>query len=146
MNKKEKELINLIQKEFPLCSRPFKALAERVGLTEEEVLNFLKKLKEEGVLRHLGASINSKKLGYRTCLCAASLPKEKLYLAEEIARLPEVTHAYLRKHSLNFWFTLITPSEEREKELISFLEKTYSIEIKKFPTLKKFKVRAVFEV
>ncbi len=146
MNGKEKKLLNLIQKEFPLCSRPFKALGERVGLTEEEVLSFLKRLKEKGILRHLGASINSKKLGYRTCLCATSLPEEKLYLAEEIARLPEVTHAYLRKHSLNFWFTLITPSEGKEKEIIAFLEKTYGIEIKKFPTLKKFKVRAVFEV
>ncbi len=146
MNEKEKKLLNLIQEEFPLCSRPFKELGKRVALSEGEVLNFLQRLKEQGILRHLGASVNSKKLGYRTCLCAATIPEDKLYLAEKIAELPEVTHAYLRKHQLNFWFTLITPSEEKENEIITSLERDYHIKIKKFPTLKKFKVRAVFEV
>ena len=72
--KKLKELINFLQKEFPLTSEPFKVLAERFGLEEKEILEFLKDLKEKGVIRHFGASVNSHKLGYTTCLCAANYP------------------------------------------------------------------------
>ena len=146
MNEKEKKLLNLLQKEFPLSPFPFKILGEKVNLSEKEVLSFLKTLQEKGILRHLGASVNSKKLGYYTLLCATHIPDNKLYIAETIAKLKEVTHAYLRKHYLNFWFTLITPSEEKAKELIKSLESSFSIKIKSFPSIKSFKVKAVFEI
>ncbi len=144
MAKANQDLLNLIQEEFPLEEKPFESLAKRLGLTEEEVLNFLKELKEKGVLRHIGASPDSLRLGHFTCLCACSLPKEKLKIAEEIAQAPEVTHAYLREHFLNFWFTLVLPSKNHLEPYLKALEEKYQIEIKAFPAIKKFKVKAVF--
>lgn len=146
MEEAYKKLLNLIQKEFPLEPRPFKALAEKVGLTEEEVLKFLKDLKEKGILRHLGASPDSHRLGHFTCLCATHLPEEKLHLAEKIADLPEVTHAYLREHYFNFWFTLVLPRKDDLDPYLKNLEETFQIEVRAFPALKKFKVRAVFKI
>lgn len=146
MDKAYKDLLNLIQKEFPLEERPFKVLAERVGLTEEEIISFLKDLKEKGILRHLGASPDSIRLGHFTCLCATALSEEKLYLAERIAQLPEVTHAYLRDHKLNFWFTLVLPKEEDLSPYLQRLEEEFQIKIKAFPAIKKFKIRAVFKL
>lgn len=146
MDEAYRKLLNIIQESFPLTERPFKELAEKVGLTEEEVLTFLKNLKKEGILRHLGASPNSHKLGHFTCLCACHLPPEKLNLAEEIADLPEVTHAYLREHFLNFWFTLVLPSQETLEPYLRKLQEKYHLEFKAFPATKKFKVRAVFSV
>ncbi len=146
MKEKYKNLLNLLQREVPLEERPFKVLGERVGLSEEEVISFLKELKEKGILRHLGASPDSIRLGYFTCLCATELPEEKLSLAEKIADLPEVTHAYLREHKLNFWFTLVLPKKEDLEPYLKNLEKQYQIKIMAFPATKKFKVRAVFEI
>ncbi|MCS7150095.1 MAG: hypothetical protein N2Z40_04520 [Caldimicrobium sp.] len=139
-------LLNLLQEGFPLDPKPFAVLAKRVGLTEEEVLDFLRSLKEKGILRHLGASPDSHKLGHFTCLCACSLSEEKLHLAQEIANLPEVTHAYLREHSLNFWFTLVLPSKSDLEPYVERLEKSYQIKVHAFPATKKFKVKAVFEI
>lgn len=138
------KLLNLIQEDFPLVPEPFKVLAEKVGLKEEEVLNFLKELSKKGILRHLGASPDSHKLGHFTCLCASALPEEALHIAEEIANLPQVTHAYLREHKLNFWFTLVLPSEQDLEPMLSQLERTYGIKILAFPALRKYKVKAVF--
>ncbi|MFN3406370.1 MAG: Lrp/AsnC family transcriptional regulator [Caldimicrobium sp.] len=146
MEKEYQELLNLIQEDFPLVERPFAALGKKVGLTEEEVINFLKALKEKKILRHLGASPDSLKLGHFTCLCACHLPEEKIFLAEEIANLPEVTHAYLRDHFLNFWFTIVLPNKKELENYLKKLEEIYATEIKAFPALKKFKVKAVFSL
>ncbi|MFN4196779.1 MAG: Lrp/AsnC family transcriptional regulator [Caldimicrobium sp.] len=144
MKKEYQELLNLIQEEFPLEERPFAALGKKVGLTEQEVINFFNELKEKRILRHLGASPDSSKLGHFTCLCACHLPKEKIPLAEEIANLPEVTHAYLRDHFLNFWFTIVLPDKNELENYLKKLQEKYAIEIKAFPALKKFKVKAIF--
>jgi len=142
----DKKLLEVLQEDFPVCSRPFKIIAEKLGLTEEEVLKTLKELKNLGIIRHFGASLNSRKLGYFTCLCAVKLPKEKLNIAEEIASLPEVTHGYLRDHELNFWFTTVTKDEASLKTFVKSLEKEYGVKVLTFPAVKQFKVKAVFKL
>ena len=141
-----RDLLNLIQEDFPLHPEPFKVLGEKVGLTEEEVLTFLEELKQRGILRHLGASPDSQKLKHFTCLCAVSIPEDKLHIAQEIAELPETTHAYLREHKLNFWFTLVLPREEDLEPYLESLTSKYKLKFYAFPAIKKFKVRAVFKI
>jgi DNA-binding Lrp family transcriptional regulator len=143
---KFKELLNYLQENFPLHPEPFKVLAEKFDLSEDEIIEFLKELKKKNIIRHFGASVNSHKLGYITCLCATSIPENQMEIAYKIAELPEVTHAYLRDHKLNFWFTTVTPSEKELKELKDRLEKNYNLKIKLFPATKKFKVKAIFKV
>jgi DNA-binding Lrp family transcriptional regulator len=143
---KFKELLNYLQENFPLHPEPFKVLAEKFDLSEDEIIEFLKELKKKNIIRHFGASVNSHKLGYITCLCATSIPENQIEIAYKIAELPEVTHAYLRDHKLNFWFTTVTPSEKELKELKDRLEKNYNLKIKLFPATKKFKVKAIFKV
>ena len=143
---KFKELLNYLQENFPLHPEPFKVLAEKFDLSEDEIIEFLKELKKKNIIRHFGASVNSHKLGYITCLCATSIPENQIEIAYKIAEIPEVTHAYLRDHKLNFWFTTVTPSEKELKELKDRLEKNYNLKIKLFPATKKFKVKAIFKV
>lgn len=146
MEEAYKKLLNLLQRDFPLEERPFKVLGEKVGLSEEEVISFLKELKERGILRHLGASPDSIRLGHFTCLCATTLSEDKIHIAEKISDLPEVTHAYLRDHTLNFWFTLVLPKREDLEPYLQKLEEEFQIKIRAFPAIKKFKVRAVFDI
>lgn len=141
-----KKLLNLIQRDFPLKKQPFKIIGERLGLTEREVLDFLISLKEKGILRHLGGVPNSSKLKRYTLLCATTLSSEQLSIGYEIANLPQVTHAYIRKHILNFWFTLVTKNREEAENLIFYLERVYDLKIKKFPLIKNFKLEAIFRL
>jgi len=143
---KFKKLLNYIQDNFPLHPRPFQVLSKKFKLSEKEIIDYLKQLKEKNIIRHFGATINSHKLKYTTCLCATSIPENKIDIAYKIAELPEITHAYLREHKLNFWFTIISKSEEDLLNIIQSLEKTYSLKIKAFPATKKFKVKAVFKL
>jgi DNA-binding Lrp family transcriptional regulator len=72
----DKKILNIIQKDFPVVEEPFKAVAAKAGISEDEALLRIKKLKEEEVIRRIGAVFDSKKMGYASTLCAARVPKK----------------------------------------------------------------------
>jgi Transcriptional regulators len=55
MDEIDKKILNILQKEFPLEERPFQIVAERCGLTEEEALSRIQKMKDDGIIRRIGA-------------------------------------------------------------------------------------------
>ena len=62
MDKIDKQILNKIQTDFPVAERPYKVIAEEFGLTEEAVISCVKKLKESGIIRRLGATFDSRRL------------------------------------------------------------------------------------
>jgi DNA-binding Lrp family transcriptional regulator len=51
----DRKILNLIQKEFPVTAEPFKEIGTSVGISEDEALGRVKRLKEEGIIRRIGA-------------------------------------------------------------------------------------------
>ena len=141
-------ILNRIQSDFPITSRPFLAVADELGLTEEEVLERVARLKAGGVIRRIGGNFVPGKLGYVSTLCAASVPADKIEsFAEVVNRYPGVTHNYQRDNTYNVWFTFIAPSmEEIEANLKQIAEDTGVDDILNLPATKVFKIRAEFEV
>ncbi len=86
-------------------------------------------------------------LGIVTTLCAAKVPKEKIdSFAEAVNSKRRVTHNYLRDGRYNVWFTLWGKSnKEIDDTLAKIKEKTKVDEISLFPSLKTYKIRAVFD-
>ncbi len=143
----DRRLLDALQEELPLVPRPFAVLGERLGISEEEVLERLKALKEAGILRHLGASLDSRRLGYVTTLCAVVAPPERAEaVAREIARRPEVTHCYLRRHRLNIWFTLVARDSAEVEEILKDIARQTGFEPRHFPATQMFKLRATFRL
>ena len=107
----DRRILGLIQSSFPLASRPYAVIGETVGIPEQEAFERVTRLKERKIIRRLGANFQSKKLGFRSTLCAAKVPEERIegFVAEVNAQ-PGVTHNYLRDHEYNIWFTCIGPS------------------------------------
>jgi DNA-binding Lrp family transcriptional regulator len=144
----DRELINRLQSDFPITSRPFLEIGGMVGLTEEEVIRRLSRLTALGVIRRIGANIVPQKVGFTSTLCAAHVPEELIDgFIETVNRYPGVTHNYLRQHKYNVWFTFIGPSiEEIERCLMEIKKATGISEILNMPATKVFKLRAEFEV
>jgi DNA-binding Lrp family transcriptional regulator len=144
----ERQLLNAMQQGFLPVPEPFKEVATRLGLTEEEVLSELRRLKEAGVIRRLGAIIDSRKIGYTGTLCAMRVPEERiLEAAAVINSFPEVTHNYVREHDYNVWFTILAPSEERIGEIInSIKEQTGITAFLNLPARRIFKIRVNFDL
>ncbi len=74
----DSRLLNIIQKDFPLCERPFDVLGDMLGITGEEALGRVRRLTESGIIRRIGPSFDSRKLGHVSTLVAAKVPNDKL--------------------------------------------------------------------
>ena len=147
MEEKDRALLDEIQRRFPLEPAPYQVLAERLGLKEEEVLERLSQLKEEGLLRQISAIFNPQALGYRTTLVAARVRPEKVpQAASVINAYPGVSHNYLRDHSLNLWFTIaVPPGEDLEETLARLLERAGAESYLVLPIKRVFHIAVVYD-
>ena len=148
MDSIDKQILNIIQKDFPVVEEPFKAVADKVGLSEDEVLKRIKNLKEEGIIRRIGAVFDSKKMGYASTLCAAKVPKENLKkFVTVVNSYAGVTHNYRRSHEYNVWFTFIAPDGETlKKSLGEIRDKTGVTDVISMTATQIFKIDATFEL
>jgi DNA-binding Lrp family transcriptional regulator len=145
MDSRNRELLNEIQAGFPVEPHPYRIIGERIGMPEAEVLARIADLKREGIIRRIGASINSRRLGYVSTLLAARVAPDKFDSFVEIVNAcPGVTHNYERKHEYNVWFTLIAPSAEEKDQIIKKLIDSTGIDILELPAKRIFKIRVDF--
>ncbi len=113
----EKRLIDLLSEGLPLCERPYLALAEKLGVSEKEVIEGIRVLLEKGYIRRFGATVRHDRSGYEgNVMVAWQVPEDRL---EEVGRVcaqkPFVTHCYVRKTASGWpynFYTMIHASDE----------------------------------
>jgi DNA-binding Lrp family transcriptional regulator len=144
----DKAILNRIQSDFPITSRPYRTIAEDLGLSEGEVLKRVSRLKASGIIRRIGGNFKPEKLGFVSTLCAAKVPEDKIsQFAEVVNRYPGVTHNYRRDNTFNVWFTFIAPSmDEINANLEQISAQTGVTDILNLPATRVFKIRAEFKV
>ena len=148
MDNTDRAILNRIQSDFPIASRPYLIVAQELDLEEDEVIRRITQLKNDGIIRRIGANFVPGRLGFVSTLCAARVPKDKVPLfSETVNQYPGVTHNYRRDHEYNIWFTFIAESMERiESYLKEIASKTGVTDILNLPATKVYKLRAQFEV
>ena len=142
MDAADRRLLNAMQKDVPLVSRPFAEIGERLGMPEEEVLSRARRLKEGAIIRQISAIFDSRRLGYSSTLVAMEIPEE---LIEEAAgRISEhagVSHNYKRDNPFNLWFTLtLPPGVDLEAEVQRLAEEAKARRARILPALRLFKI------
>ena len=144
----DRAILNLIQSDFPITPRPYLAIAERLGFSENDVIKRLGRLKKRGIIRRIGGNFVPEKLGFVSTLCAAKVPEDKIQsFAVAVNRYPGVTHNYQRDNKYNVWFTFIAPSmKEIEENLENISRQTGIREIINLPATKVFKIKAHFDL
>ncbi|MDR2460377.1 MAG: Lrp/AsnC family transcriptional regulator [Deltaproteobacteria bacterium] len=154
LSETERLVLDSIQDNFPLESRPYEHLAQSLNsrhglsLTESEVIQIVGTLKTRGYIRRLGAIFNSKPLGYMTTLCALKIPTDRVdHYAKLLNSYPQVTHNYIRDNPLNLWFTFCYDREKEIQELLNKLKQELGQNsVFQFNSRKIFKIRAVFKL
>jgi siroheme decarboxylase len=142
----QKNILRTVQRDFPLENRPYRILAERVNMAENEMLGQLHRMRELGLIRRVGATFQAEKLGYVSTLIAARVPAERLeaFIAE-VNSLPGVSHNYGRANDFNVWFTLTVPSPSLIEAILRRLRENFGIEsIYSLPAVKIFKLNVYF--
>ena len=148
MNETDKRILNEIQTDFPITKRPFHELGKRLGLSESEVIERVRKLKDKGVIRRIGGNFHSNKLNFASTLCAAKVPEGKIEHFVQVVNLyPGVTHNYLRNHDYNVWFTFIAEDMDTISNALERISgETGVAQIRSLPATKTFKIKVDFEV
>lgn len=144
----DKELLNILQTNLPIASRPFAVLAERIGVDEETVISRLNFLKQQGFIRRIGPFFDSASMGYVGTLVA--LQVEEIYVesvAEAINAYPGVTHNYEREGEFNLWFALLAPSLSEQEKILQQIEGLQGVvRLISLPATQKFKVSVQFRL
>ncbi|MBR6712433.1 MAG: AsnC family transcriptional regulator [Selenomonadaceae bacterium] len=106
----DKEIIKALQEDFPLCEEPYKILAQRVGISEEDFLKRVRALVEEKKIRKMGAVLRHREVGFNAnALCAWQVPPDKLDdIAQVMSSHAAVSHCYDRTPAPNWNYNLYT--------------------------------------
>lgn len=139
-------VLEATQRGLPLVERPFRAIADDLGVTEDEVLATLQDAAREGLMREFSVFLDPRRLGYASTLACMTVPPERVdEVAALLAEMPEVTHNYLRHHEYNLWFTVIAPSREAVQRLLDGIAaRTGCGPIHNLPAERMFKIRVAF--
>ena len=146
MDSIDEQILNRIEREFPVSPYPYQDLARDLGLDEKEVIHRISRLKENGVVLRIGAFFDSGKLGFKSTLIAMKVPQSRLEeVAEMISRNPGVTHNYSRHHEFNLWFVLMAKNRKGIVEnLMEIKKKTGISQVLELPKRQLFKLNLNF--
>jgi len=142
-------ILNVLQDDLPLVSRPWNTIAGRLGITETEILGRMQRLEEAGIIRGISPVLESRHLGlHAATLVALRVPEERVNeIASIISSYPEVSHNFRRDHSYSLWFTIAAQNGEGiQRVLHEILERT-GISVSDaldLPTVKKIKIDVRF--
>ena len=146
LDRKDRLILNEIQRNFPVTRRPFLALSRKLGMKEREILGRVQKLEEGGIIRRIGASFSSRAVGFSSTLCAAKVPLEEVKeFVAVVNSYPGVTHNYEREGDYNIWFTLIASSRREIARIVGEISRKTGIQdILNLPATETFKIAVDF--
>jgi DNA-binding Lrp family transcriptional regulator len=141
------EILDRIQRGVPLVRRPFHALAEELDTSEEEVLARVKRLRDLGIVRRLGPIINYRRWDMYGALIAANVDPERIEdVRSVVMAYAEVSHAYLREHSWNLWFTVVAENEGVFDLVVGDITAKAGLrDVRKLKRLKTYKLKVRFK-
>ncbi|MES0883488.1 Lrp/AsnC family transcriptional regulator [Roseibium sp. SCP14] len=135
----DRRLINRLQDDLPLTSRPFAEIAEEFGLEEQEVVDRTRRLRDDGFLTRFGPFFDAEALGGAFCLCAMAVPEDRFEeVLTKVNAHSEVAHNYERDHRLNMWFVLATESQKDIAGTAAVIEQETGLQVLLFPKEREF--------
>jgi len=139
-------IVDGYQSGLPVAERPFRAVADDLGITEEEAVSRVESLYDRGIFRRFGAVLNPPVIGSST-LAAVSAPQDRF---EEVAAVvngyTQINHNYRRDHEWNMWFVVTAASRERRDEILREIEERTGCEVLNLPMLTDYYIDLEFPV
>jgi DNA-binding Lrp family transcriptional regulator len=132
-------IINQLQSDFPICEAPYQVVAERLGLTEANLIERLQALLANGTLTRFGPLYHAERMGGALTLAAVKVPPERFAEVTAIINaFPEVAHNYARTHVLNMWFVIATESLAQQQNTITAIEQQTGLRVYNMPKLNEY--------
>jgi len=107
---RDKKVISQIQKDLPVHPQPFALMAEKIGISEEEFIERVKRLKKDGIIRRFGATLRHQEAGFKANAMIAWKAPESIIseMGKTLAGFKEVSHCYHRAAKGDWPYNLYT--------------------------------------
>jgi len=125
----DKQVIRELQEDLPIEPRPFKAIAERIGLTEDELFAAMQSLVERGFMRRMAAILYHRRAGFRANgMGVWAVPEDDVVeIGEQMASFANVSHCYRRPTYPDWPYNVFTmvhgQSVEQCEEILAAISK-----------------------
>jgi DNA-binding Lrp family transcriptional regulator len=143
MDKLDLEILLALQDGIPLVREPFSAIATHLGIEPDEIIERLKRLREEKVIRKFGLFLQKSKVGLvANAMVVWTVPSNRVQeVAEFFSKFREVTHCYERRTTPKWRYNVYTVIHGVERKTVSEFVKRLSkaVEVKDYLIL--FSVR-----
>lgn len=118
MNKTRTDIIKALQDGLPLSKEPYRELAERLGISEDELLAQLRLWREEGIIRRFGVVLNHNRAGFtENAMCAWNVPQNQIDgFACKAVEIESVSHCYQRSRFEGFDLNIYTMIHGRTRD------------------------------
>lgn len=115
----QRELLKDLSMPLQITQRPFKQIAEKYNMRESELVELIKELREKGVIKDYGATINGDKIGIKEnammLLNSDDIESSCYNLAKY---LKEATHVVLRESDKKWDYLCYAMLHARDKKII----------------------------
>ena len=118
------QLRRLLEAGLPLAARPYKVLAERVGTSEEAVLEQVRCWNESGLFRRVGLVLKHRALGFRAnAMLVLDIPDDRVdEIGQRLGQEAGINLCYQRPRRLPDWpYNLFCMVHGREREQVCAL-------------------------
>jgi DNA-binding Lrp family transcriptional regulator len=94
----EKKIISAVQGDIPITKRPYLEISQKLGISEETLIETLDSLCKREIIRRFGATIRHQKSGFSAnAMVAWEVDEDRIdEVGEKMAAFKEVTHCYRR--------------------------------------------------
>lgn len=132
-------ILNRLQDDLPLSPAPFGDVADELGLSQDDLLARITRMKEAGIITRFGPFFDAEAMGGAFCLCAMAVPEGDFEtVLTKVNAHSEVAHNYQRDHRLNMWFVLATETPEGITTTADAIEMETGLDVLRFPKLQEF--------
>lgn len=136
----EQQLLAQFQHHMPVCAQPYKAMAQRLGCSEQQVLNTLHELQERAVLSRVGPVFAHQHAGASTLVALAVSEQRLEHVASYISSLPAVNHNYRREHAYNLWFVLTGPDQDCISKILEQINQVTGLQPLNLPMQRAYRI------
>lgn len=136
----DRRLLDEFQRDFPVCPRPFAAIAEQVGADEQTVIDRFAALERDGYVGRIGPVFRPGRLGASTLAAMAVPPARLREVAEVVSAYPEVNHNYEREHRFNLWFVVAGRDQETVRRVLEDVGRRSGLAVLDLPLLEEFHI------